>query len=171
MSNHIETTLCALVAATALILVPGPAAAQASGTDSPPESGGMKGHMMSSEHMKTMGEAGSTMDCEQMRAKMKEMRDRRQQMQADLAELADKVESSTGDEQQRAMAELLTTMVEQRGAMQDMMAKMRPMMMGHMMRHMKSGGADDMSGCPMMQTMAGSTDGDETGGDPHETHN
>jgi hypothetical protein len=169
MSNRIETTLCA-VAAAVLILAPGAAAAQASDSDSPAESGDTQGRMMSSEHMETMGEAGSMMDCEQMRTKMQKMRDRRQQMQARLDDLAAEVESTSGEEQQRAMAELLTTMVEQRGAMQDMMAKMRPMMMGHMIRHMKSGAKTDMSGCPMMQSMAGSASETSAGAAGHQAH-
>ena len=170
MFHRIETSLCAMAAVAALILPPGAAAAQEPDTDSPAQRGNMQGPMMSSEHMKTMGETGSMMDCEEMRAKMSEMRDRRQQMQATLDDLAAEVESTSGDEQQRAMAELLTTMVEQRGAMQNMMAKMRPMMMGHMMRHMKSGEADDMSGCPMMQSMAGSASKNGPDAGPHPAH-
>lgn len=55
------------------------------------------------------------------------------------------------------MAEVVTTLAQQRTAMRDRMTTMQTRMMGHMMQHMSGGMSPDMkkmmAACPMMKQM------------------
>ncbi|MFO7654249.1 MAG: hypothetical protein R6X25_10570 [Candidatus Krumholzibacteriia bacterium] len=130
----------------AIILAAGPVLAQ---------QGGMK------------DQSGATMDCRQMMEMQERMQSKQEQMQKELDDMVARMNTSSGEAQQTAIAELLTKLVDSRGAMQDMKQKMQPMMMGHMMKHMQSGEKGDMSDCPMMKSMqakghgTGSKDKDE----------
>ena len=176
MLKQLTHTVSIATAAALLVIAPGIVHAQS--TDSPgdqPEN--MQEHMHGSSHMMDMGQAGSEMSCEQMQAKMRQMHEKAEQMQAKLDEMAAKVKSTGGAEQQQAIAELVTTMVDQRGSMHEMMAKMQPMMMVHMMRHMQSGAQGDqaamggMSDCPMMKMASGGDDeAGEAGEAGHSEH-
>jgi predicted transcriptional regulator len=113
-----------------------------------------QGEMQEGMHaVMSAGQSESMMDCQQMMEKMKEMRAKQQEMQAELDELVTRMNEASGENQQMVMAELLTTLIEQRSKMHSMMQKMQPMMMQHMMGHMKSREGGGMSCCPMMQKM------------------
>jgi len=176
MLKQLTHTVSIAAAAALLAVTPGVGHAQSSDTQADqPEH--MHGHMQGSSHMMEMGQAGSEMSCEQMQAKMQQMQEKVEQMQTELDELAAKVKSTSGAEQQQAIAKLVTTMVDQRGSMHGMMATMQPMMMGHMMRHMQSGdmgdhaAIGDMSDCSMMKVASsGDDEGGEVGEAGHSAH-
>ena len=127
--------------AVAALLVALPAAGLAQSTDKGKKPADMQ------------GESSEMMDCQQVSKMQEKMLDEQQQMQTDLDETVVRMNAASGNAQQKAMAELLTKLVENRGAMQDMMAKMQPMMMQHMMQHVASGKTGGMSDCPMMKAM------------------
>lgn len=100
-----------------------------------------------------------TMD-DKMMDHCREMKDQKQRMQADIqaqnAELRQQVatmNNAAADQKVPLIAALLSTMVEQRIAMDARGAKMERDMMQHMMQHAEMG-KDSVSGCPMMKGMA-----------------
>lgn len=157
MFRKLTKTLAPVAAVALLTALPALAIAQ------PYEQGKMHGGMQ--------GESSTMMDCQQM-VKMKEqVQAKQEQMQVELDGMVAHMNAVSGKAQQQAMAELLTKLVEQRGAMQPMMMEMQPMMMGHMMQHMQSGKMGDMSDCPMMKSMQGKDDGTKSeNSDKHSEH-
>jgi len=131
MFRKITLTVMIGTAAALLAMSPGTADAQSANVQQNQQPQ-MQGHMDGSNKM--MGATGqdSMMHCQHMRARMQKMHAKRMQMQATLDELAAKVKATSGAEQQAAMAELLTTMVDQQHAMNDMMSKMQSSMMAGM---------------------------------------
>jgi hypothetical protein len=95
-----------------------------------------------------------------------EMVQMHQKMMADMEAMDDqlsgllrKMNAAEGDAKIDVMAELLTTLVEQRRVMRERMMQMRSKMMGHMMQHMSAAGSPEgkkmMMECPMMKQMGG----------------
>ena len=81
--------------------------------------------------------------CQKMSEKKMAMHEKHLDSQAELDQLVSRVNSTTGDEQQAAIAELLTKIVQQRQQMGQMMHTHSEMMKGKM--------AGGMSDCPMMK--------------------
>lgn len=106
-------------------------------------------------------QSGAMKDCQQMKEMQDQMQSKQEQMQGELDDMVARMNTSSGEAQQKTIAELLTKLVASRGAMQDMKQKMQPMMMGHMMKHMQSGEKGDMSDCPMMKSMGAKGHGTE----------
>jgi hypothetical protein len=161
MTNRLKTVFASMAAITLLAAAPATGVAQ---TPEQKQPGGMHEGMHGTM---AMGDSGEMMDCKQMMAKMKEMHAKQQQMQAELDELASRMNATSGSTQQEVMAELLTKLVEQRGAMQEMMMKMQPMMMQHM-QHMQPSDEGGMSDCPMMQKMQSEKDAEASPDDDDE---
>lgn len=116
-------------------------------------------------------QSSAMMDCQQMMEMQERMQSEQEQMQRELDDMVARMNTSSGEAQQKAIAELLTKLVNSRGAMQDMKQKMQPMMMGHMMKHMQSGEKGAMSDCPMMKSMRAKGHGTESGDkDEHSGH-
>lgn len=116
-------------------------------------------------------DSSAMMDCRQMMEMKERMQSKQEQMQGELEDIVARMNASSGEAQQQAIAELLTKLVDSRGAKQDMMKKMQPMMMGHMMQHMQSSEMGDMSDCPMMKSMRAKGHGAESEGkDEHPKH-
>ncbi|MGD8396825.1 MAG: hypothetical protein PVF43_15255 [Candidatus Eiseniibacteriota bacterium] len=107
-----------------------------------------------------MGAAGM-MNAQEMMKKLQEMANRQQEIHAQLDELVTRMNASSGDAQQQVMAQLLTKIVVEQGALQQTMMKMQPLMMEHMMGRMNGASGDgDRSDHPMMQQgMHGGTGG------------
>jgi hypothetical protein len=155
MFRKLSLAVTTATVAALLAMSPGVAGAQTAGAqqNQPPP---MQRHMDGSNTMTGTAGQGSTMNCQHMRTTMQEMRAKREQMQATLDELAAKVKATHGAEQQAAMAELLTTMVDQRHIMNDMMSKMQSTSTSGMTRTTQADAtgtqvnAGDMSGGSMM---------------------
>lgn len=150
LKKKLSLTVTTSVAALLLIAAPGLVGSQSPQAEQH-QTEQMQGHMHGDD-VHAMHEEGSMMDCQQMQAKMLEMQAKQKEMQSKLDELVQEMNATSGAAQQQAMAELLTSMVEQRASMHDMMAKKQPMMMQHMMAHMHSGETGGMSDCPMMKS-------------------
>ena len=88
-------------------------------------------------------------------------------MDATLNDLIAMMNAATDEAKVNAMAEVVTTLAQQRITMRSRMTEMRGQMMGHMMQHMMSaGGRASAAMCPMMQMTAGSDQGTESA-EPH----
>jgi chromosome segregation ATPase len=155
MFRKLSLTGVAMTAMALLVVAPGVVNAQSADAQQNRQ-GQTQDHMTAAKSMMNAADHGSKTDCQQMQAKMTAMRAEREQMQAKLDELEAKVEQTTGAKQQAAMAELLTTMVDQRRAMNGMMSEMQTMMTGHMADNSQSDAATQpassggMSGGSMM---------------------
>jgi len=110
---------------------------------------GMQGKKMG---MMDESAAPDSTDCRHLQQMMQKMHDQQARMQKDLDSLVQKMQAASGDAQQKVMVELLTTLVSQRGEMQQMREQMQPRMMQHLMQHARSGGGQS---CPLMQGMGG----------------
>ena len=110
---------------------------------------------------------------DKMMARCQQMKEKKQKMMADmkaqdavLTEQIATMNSASKDKKIRLMAAVITSMVEQRIAMDARKAKMEEEMMQHMMQHMQMG-KDSMAQCPMMQGMK---DMDAKPTDVHKEH-
>jgi hypothetical protein len=148
MNRKLTSTLAPAVAAALLVVLPALAAAQAS------EQGKM--------HDGMQDESSAMADCQQMTKMKEQMQAKQQKLQTELDEMVARMNAAGGTAQQQVMVDLLTKLVENRGAMMGMSMKTQPMMMGHMAQHMKSSDTRGMSDCPMMKSMQG----DGGSGDP-----
>ena len=97
--------------------------------------------------------AGEKTMMEGCQAMMEQKQKLKQDIQAQDAELGDqvaKMNSARDNEKMSLMADVVTTMAEQRIAMNARKAKMQESMMTHRMKHAQMG-KDSMSECPMMK--------------------
>jgi len=147
--RKLMTRLAPVAAAALLVALPLLAAAQSSETQ---PSGR---YMMPGMHGDVRAPSKKVLDCPQAVRMREQMQDKLRQMQTELDEMVVHMNSMSGKEQQRAMAEALTKLAEQRGAMQDMMMSLQPMMMRHMMQHVLSGDSDWITNCPLMNSRHG----------------
>ncbi len=158
-TRDLEAVVPAVVTAVVLALA-GSAVAQS------PTPAAKSSHMgkMATEHhasAKAGTEAsGMKAECEAMMARRQAMQDKVKAMDATLdklvAEMNAAKESKAPDALEKPMAAVLNELVTQRKAMHAMMAETQSSMMGHMGRHMHSGGMggamSPMDDCPMMKT-------------------
>ena len=105
--------------------------------------------------------------CKQMMAKKQEVMARMKEMDEILKKELAEMNAATGDEKIRAMANVISTMANQRIEMHEMAMNLHESMMGHMGQHMQSMGGQGMSGCPMMQMMMHGKQGTQSGHDAH----
>ena len=113
---------------------------------------------------------GKEMKEAKMMDRCQEMMEKKQQMMADMmaqdaeltAQLA-RMNSAAPDQKVDMIAAVVTSMAEQRIAMEARKTKMHEEMMQHMMQHMPMD-KDAMAKCPMMKGM------DEKSGDAHKDH-
>ena len=110
---------------------------------------------------------------DKMMTRCQQMQEQKQKMMADMkaqdAALTEQIatmNSASKDKKMRLMAAVITSMVEQRIAMDARKAKMEEEMMQHMMQHMQMG-KNSMAQCPMMQGMK---DMDAKPTDVHKEH-
>jgi len=101
---------------------------------------------------KTMAEAKMMESCMEMKKQKQKMMEDIKASDAELTSQLAKMNSAHKKEKVAAMASVITSMVEQRIAMDARKAKMEEEMMQHMMQHMKMG-KDSMAQCPMMKGM------------------
>ena len=113
---------------------------------------------------------GKAMKEPKMMEQCQKMMEKKQQMMADMmaqdaeltAQLA-RMNSAPPEQKVDLIAAVVTSMAEQRIAMEARKTKMHEEMMQHMMQHMPMG-KDAMAKCPMMKGM------DEKSGDAHKDH-
>ena len=102
---------------------------------------------------KTSAKGDDMMDnCKAMMEKKQAMAEKMKTQDAQLSEQVAKMNSAPPDEKTGLMADVVTKLVQQRMARDEVKAKMEEAMMKHMMQHMKMG-KESMAKCPMMKGM------------------
>jgi len=157
MSKRLNATFITATTIAMFAVGPGLLAAQTA-EEQPPGHQHMHGQMESGEAVSD--EEGTSSCCQKSAEKMKAMHAKQQQIQTELDQLVSLMNSTTGEPQLKAMADLLTKLVEQRGHMTGMMQ-----MDSAMMKEMMSG---DMSDCPMMMKTQASTDTEKSAADDED---
>ncbi|MHB1398229.1 MAG: hypothetical protein ACYDAI_01325 [Trichloromonadaceae bacterium] len=107
--------------------------------------------------------AVKTMDCQEMMKQKQQMQADMQAQDAQLTAQLAKMNSAPQEQKLDLLAAVVTSMTEQRMAMEARKTKMHEGMMQHMMQHMPMD-KDAMAKCPMMKGM------DEKSGDAHKGH-
>ena len=107
--------------------------------------------------------AVKTMDCQEMMKQKQQMQADMQAQDAQLTAQLAKMNSAPQEQKLDLLAAVVTSMTEQRMAMEARKTKMHEGMMQHMMQHMPMD-KDAMAKCPMMKGM------DEKSGDDHKDH-
>ena len=161
MSKRLKITFITVTTIAVFAAGPSLLAAQ-SAEEQPSGHQHMHGHMESGEAV--TDEEGTSSCCKKSAENMKAMHAKQQQIQAELDQLVSKMNSTTGETQLKAMADLLTKLVEQREFTGGMMQ-----MNSAMMKEMMSG---DMTDCPMMKKMQAKNDseGSSAGDEDHSQH-
>ncbi|MEO8128480.1 MAG: hypothetical protein ABI822_15375 [Bryobacteraceae bacterium] len=103
---------------------------------------------------KTMTAATMMESCQKMKQQKQDMKDDIKAQDAQLKEQLASMNRAPDDQKTGLMAALLTTMVDQRIAMDARKAQMEEAMMQHMMQHMQMS-KESIAQCPMMKDMKG----------------
>lgn len=138
-----------------LVTLGSPAVAQTAPPASTPQAQGQQSHEAHHPAQATP-KVSQAQETEMTGMQQKMMADMKA-MDAELDALVTKMNAAKGDARVEAMAEVLTTLVQERSTMRDRMMNMQTHTMGHMMQHMSEGMSPDMkkmmAACPMMKQM------------------